>query len=49
VSVYEILAVAALLAAGGVAYRLYRDTRPGAPPRPANEGQSMFGRDKGKP
>ena len=29
-SLYEILAVAALLAAGGFAYRLYRkDTRPG--------------------
>ena len=49
-SLYEILAVAALLAAGAFAYRLYRkDTQPGAPPRPANEGQSMFGRDKGKP
>jgi hypothetical protein len=37
-SLYEILAVAALLAAGGFAYRLYRlDTKPGAPtPPPAN-------------
>jgi hypothetical protein len=49
VSLYEILAVAALLAAGAFAYRLYRtDTKPGAPPRPANEGQPIFGRDKGK-
>jgi hypothetical protein len=49
VSLYEILAVAALLAAGAFAYRLYwTDTKPGAAPRPANEGQSMFGRDKAK-
>jgi hypothetical protein len=49
VSPYEILAVAALVAAAGFAYRLYRsDTKPGAPARPANEGQSMFGRDRGK-
>jgi hypothetical protein len=47
-SLYEMLAVAALLAAGGFAYRLYRaDTKPGAPPPPPNAGQSMFGRDRG--
>jgi hypothetical protein len=49
VSPYEILAVAALVAAGGFAYRLYRsDTKRDATTRPANEGQSMFGRDRGK-
>jgi hypothetical protein len=49
VSLYEILAVAALLAAGGFAYRLYRkDTRPGAPTPPPNAGQPMFGRDRSK-
>jgi len=48
-SIYEILAVAALLAAGGFAYRLYRkDTRPGAPQPPPGSGQPMFGRDKSK-
>jgi hypothetical protein len=49
-SLYEILAVAALAAAGGFAYWLYRsDTKPGAAQiRPENEGQSMFGRDRGK-
>jgi hypothetical protein len=48
-SLYEALAVVALLAAGGYAYRLYRsDTKPGATTvRPENEGQSMFGRDRG--
>jgi len=47
VSLYEILAVAALLAAGAFAYRLYRqDTRPGGPPPPPNAGQSMFQRDR---
>jgi hypothetical protein len=48
VSPYEILAVAALAAAGGVAWYLYRsDTKPGAAkPRPETEGQSMFGRDR---
>jgi hypothetical protein len=49
VSLYEILAVAALVAAGGFAYRLYRkDTRPDAPLPPPNAGQSMFGRDRDK-
>jgi hypothetical protein len=47
VSLYEILAVAALLAAGGFAYRLYRqDTKPGAPPPPSGAGQPMFQRDR---
>ena len=48
-SPYEILAVAALAAAGGFAWYLYRsDTKPGAPkPCSENEGQSMFGRDRG--
>jgi hypothetical protein len=47
VSPYEILAVAALAAAGGFAWFLYRsDTKPGAKPRPETEGQSMFGRDR---
>jgi len=46
-SIYEILAVAALLAAGGFAYRLYRkDTRPGAPQPPPGSGQPMFQRDR---
>jgi hypothetical protein len=49
VSPYEIIAVAGLLAAGGFAYRLYRaDTKPGAAPPPATEGQSMFQRDRNK-
>jgi hypothetical protein len=50
VSPYEILAVAALAAAGGFAYWLYRsDTKPGAAKaRPENEGQSMFGRERNK-
>ena len=49
-SPYEILAVAALAAAGGFAYWLYRsDTKPGATQRPKSEsGAPMFGRDKGK-
>jgi hypothetical protein len=47
VSAYEILAVAALAAAGGFAFFLYRsDTKPGAKARPETEGQSMFGRDR---
>jgi hypothetical protein len=50
VSLYEILAVAALAAAGGFAWFLYRsDTRTGAAPRPENEGQPMFQRDRAKP
>jgi hypothetical protein len=49
VSVYEILAVAALAAAGGFAYWLYRsDTRPGAPKPPPGSGQPMFQRDRNK-
>jgi len=49
VSPYEILAVAALAAAGGFAFYLYRsDTKPRVAPRPENEGQSMFGRDRDK-
>jgi hypothetical protein len=46
VSLYEVLAVVALLGAGGFAYRLYRkDTRAGAPPPPPNSGEGMFRRD----
>jgi len=49
VSPYEILAVAALVAAGAFAYRLYRgDTRPGAPQPPQGSGQPMFQRDRNK-
>jgi hypothetical protein len=49
VSLYEILAVAALAAAGGFAFYLYRsDTKSDAKARPETEGQSMFGRDRGK-
>ena len=48
-SLYQILAVAALLAAGGFAWYLYRsDMKPGAKTRPETEGQSMFSRDKSK-
>jgi hypothetical protein len=48
-SLYEILAVAALAAAGGFAYRLYRsDTKPGVS-RPTESGQPMFGRRRDKP
>jgi hypothetical protein len=53
VSVYEILAIAALAAAGFHAYFLYRaDTRPkpGAPEGPAAQDEPaklMFGRDRG--
>ena len=49
-SPYEILAVAALAAAGGFAYWLYRsDTKPGAPKPPEGEqGSLMFGRDRDK-
>lgn len=46
-SLYEILAVAALAAAAGYAWSLYRaDTRPGAPKRPPDSGQRMFQRDR---
>ena len=48
-SLYEILAVAALAAAGGYAWSLYRaDTRSGVAKRPA-EGETqqlMFGRSR---
>jgi hypothetical protein len=49
-SLYEILAVAALAAAGGFAWHLYRsDTRAGTvKARPASESQPMFGRDRDK-
>ena len=49
-SIYEIVAVAALAAAGGFAYWLYRsDTKSAATKtRPENEGQSMFARDRDK-
>jgi hypothetical protein len=47
-SPYEILAVAALLAAGAFAYWLYRsDTKPGAAKSPEGSGQPMFQRDRG--
>jgi len=47
-SLYEILAVAALAAVGGFAWYLYRsDTRPGAPQQPES-GQPMFQRDRNK-
>jgi hypothetical protein len=46
-SLYEILAVVGLAAAGGFAFYLYRsDTRPGAPAPPPNAGQRMFQRDR---
>ena len=49
-SPYEILAVAALAAAGGFAWYLYRsDTKPGtAKARPESESQSIFARDRNK-
>ena len=49
-SPYEILAVAALAAAGGFAWYLYRsDTKPGAAkPPPADSGAPMFSRDRDK-
>jgi hypothetical protein len=48
VSIYEILAVAALAAAGGFAWRLYRsDVKSGADKSPkAQAGEKMFSRDK---
>jgi hypothetical protein len=50
-SIYEVLAVAALLAAGGFAWKLYRaDVKSGADRTPqARAGQKMFSRDKPKP
>jgi hypothetical protein len=47
-SIYEALAVVALLAAGGFAYYLYRsDTRPKSDGAPAREGgESMFARNR---
>ena len=48
-SLYEILAVAALVAAGAFAWWLYRkDTRPGASKPPEGAGGLMFGRDRDK-
>ena len=48
-SPYEILAVAALAAAGAFAWYLYRsDTKPGARRPESESGSPMFGRDKGK-
>ncbi len=50
-SLYEALAVVALLGAGGFAWHLYRsDTRPKAPGGSAPqlpESQPMFARDRG--
>ena len=51
-SLYEVLAVAALLGVGGFAYRLYRkDTSQDqeVQAKQAAAGQSMFGRDRGNP
>ena len=50
-SIYEILAVAALLAAGGFAWKLYRsDVKSGADRTPqAQAGEKMFSRDQTKP
>lgn len=47
-SLYEALAVVALLGAGGFAYHLYRsDTRPKSGEAPVREGgESMFARDR---
>ena len=50
-SLYEALAIVALLGAGGFAYYLYRsDTKPGAPQAPsdAESGSLMYGRDRDK-
>jgi hypothetical protein len=48
-SLYEALAVIALLGVGGFAYYLYRsDTRPKSGEAPVREGGvSMFARDRG--
>ncbi len=50
-SIYEVLAVAALAVAGGFAWKLYRsDVKSGADKTPqARAGQKMFSRDKTKP
>lgn len=49
-SLYEILAVAALAAAGGFAWKLYRsDVKSGADKTPqAQAGQKMFSRDSNR-
>ena len=50
-SLYEVLAVAALLGVGGFAYRLYRkDTSQDQEiqAKQAAEARPMFGRDRGK-
>lgn len=50
-SLYEVIAVVALLAAGGFAYHLYRSDKKAGRDTPASgDGQaspSMFGRDRG--
>ena len=50
-SLYEVLAVAALVAAGGFAWKLYRsDVKSGADRTPqAQAGERMFSRDRTKP
>lgn len=51
-SLYEVLAVAALLGVGGFAYRLYRkDTSQDSEVqvKQAAASQPMFGRDRSKP
>ena len=51
-SLYEVLAVAALLGVGGFAYRLYRkDTSQDqeVQAKQADAARPMFGRDRGKP
>jgi hypothetical protein len=51
-SLYEVLAVAALVVVGGFAYRLYRrDTSqdPEVQAKQAAASQPMFSRDRGKP
>jgi hypothetical protein len=51
-SLYEMLAVAALVAAGGFAYRLYRSDKKAGRETPKmsaedQAAQSMFGRNRG--
>lgn len=50
-SIYEVLAVAALVAAGGFAWKLYRsDVKSGADKTPqAQARQRMFSREPDKP